>query len=278
MLIRNLTVQDTGNLLLAINGAFADYVVPYQLNTDQLQLKMASEHIQLELSAGVFEQNRMVATMMHGLRAINGSKIVYNAGTGVLPEFRGQGLVGKMYEYLLPLMKQQQVDEMKLEVIERNQSAIRAYEKNEFMICRKFLCFAGEIKTDDHSKVADIRPLKDYSWTLLQSFWDIEPSWQNAHQSIEIIQPKALGAYIDDVLVGYVIFNPGNNRVYQLAVSKDHRRKGIATQLFAEMRQQMPQAKAQMNNVDEVGEELSWFLKKQGLVNFINQFEMKRVI
>lgn len=276
MQIRNLTPQDTGDLLRAINGAFADYIVPYQLNAEQLQLKMASEHIQLQWSAGIFEQGRIVASVMHGSRSMNGKRMVYNAGTGVLPEFRGQGLVGKMYDHLLPFLKEQSVDELVLEVIESNQSAIRAYEKTGFEITRRFLCFAGELNTQAGSNAAVVKSLNEFSWELLQLFWDIEPSWQNANRSMDVLQPKAFGAYIDEVLVGYVLFNPANHRVYQVAVSKDHRRKGIATQLFSEMKQQMPKGKAQMNNIDEAGESLWLFLKKQGLVNFINQFEMGR--
>lgn len=48
--IRKLTEQDFPDLLNVINAAFADYIVPYQLNTEQLQFKMASENILLEWS------------------------------------------------------------------------------------------------------------------------------------------------------------------------------------------------------------------------------------
>lgn len=276
MQIRNLTPADTENLLLAFNGAFADYLVPLQLTKELLQSKMNAESVLPEWSVGVFDQEKMIAFIIHGVRTINGKKTVYNAGTGVLPEYRGQGLVGKMYKHILPFLKENKVEELVLEVIENNKPAIRAYEKNGFSVKRKFLCFAGESQTEACSNPADIKPLADINWETLQSFWDILPGWQSANQSMELMKPTALGAFINNELAGYVLFNPANSRIYQLAVSPAHRRKGIASQLFAEMRRQLPKGKIAMNNIDEAAESLKLFLEKQGLVNFINQFEMTK--
>lgn len=40
MLIRHLTEQGTPDLLNTLNHAFADYIVPFQLNAEQLQFKI----------------------------------------------------------------------------------------------------------------------------------------------------------------------------------------------------------------------------------------------
>jgi|GEM_PF-1269964 len=54
MEIRQLREQDTPDLLNVIDDAFADYMEPFQLNTEQLQFKMMSENIILEWSVGAF--------------------------------------------------------------------------------------------------------------------------------------------------------------------------------------------------------------------------------
>lgn len=274
MQIRQLAKQDTNDLLKAINGAFADYIVPFQLNDGQLQFKIESENILLEWSIGVFDSNQLVAFIMHGIRTENGKTIVYNAGTGVLPKYRGQGLVGKMYNYIQPFFKENKVNQHVLEVIENNQSAIRAYEKNGFYINRKLLCFSGKLQVESHSNIALIQPLNEFSWNDFQLFWDISPSWQSAELSMNNAKPTALGAFIEGKLVGYVLFNSGKNRIYQIAVKPQERRKGIAKQLLVEVNKQLSDGTIQINNVDEAAENLKIFFEKQGLVNDINQFEM----
>lgn len=274
MQIRKLTAQDNPDLLKAINGAFADYIVPFQLSAAQLEAKMAAENIVPEWSVGVFEAGRMIAFIMQGVRTTAGKTVVYNAGTGVLPDYRGQGLVGKMYDYLQPLLEEKKVQQLVLEVIEGNQSAIRAYEKNGFAIRRKLLCFSGTLQTQPHSETATVKPLQELTWEEFQSFWDIAPSWQSAIPSMEKAKPAILGAFIEEALVAYVLFNPDNKRIYQLAVAPQHRRKGIATQVLAAVQQQLPGEKIQLNNMDEAAENLKLFLEKQGLTNDINQFEM----
>ncbi|MFD1630702.1 GNAT family N-acetyltransferase [Pseudopedobacter beijingensis] len=102
------------------------------------------------------------------------------------------------------------------------------------------------------------------------------PSWQSAIESMEVAQPAAVGAFIAAELVGYVLFNPVNKRIYQIAVAPRHRRKGIATQLLAAVQQQLPDTKVQLNNMDEAAENLKLLLEKHGLTNDINQFEMRK--
>ncbi len=274
MQIRQLTKQDIPDLLNAINGAFADYIVPFQLNAEQLQFKMRSENIVPEWSIGVFKAEKLIAFIMHGVRTVNKKTVVYNAGTGVLPEYRGHGLVGKMYDYIQPFFEEHNVNQLVLEVIESNQSAIRAYEKNGFTIRRKLLCFGGELQPKQHLNRATIKPLQNFVWEDFQSFWDILPSWQSAIPSMDIAQPKALGAFVGEVLIGYILFNPINKRIYHIAVTSEHRRNGIGTQLLAEVQKQLSGEKVQMNNMDEAAKNLKLFLEKQGLINDINQFEM----
>lgn len=276
MQIRNLSTQDNPDLVQAINGAFADYIVPFQLNAAQLQFKMATENIVPEWSVGVFEGEQLIAFIMHGVRTTAGKTVVYNAGTGVLPAYRGTGLVGKMYEYMQPFFEENNVQQLVLEVIEGNQSAIRAYEKNGFTIQRKLLCFDGELKVQSTSATASVRTLTEFPWEAFQAFWDIAPSWQSAIESMKVAQPAAVGAFIAAELVGYALFNPVNKRIYQIAVAPRHRRKGIATQLLAAVQQQLPDTKVQLNNMDEAAENLKLLLEKHGLTNDINQFEMRK--
>lgn len=274
MQIKKLTIQDTECLLQAINQAFADYIIPFKLTAEQLHFKITSENIQLDWSVGVFVDKTLIAFIMHGVYTYNGETCVYNAGTGVLPAFRGQGLVGKMYDFISPFLRENQTRKLVLEVIEGNHSAIRSYEKFGFSIQRKLLCFEGKLHVEKPEKNVVIKTLDDFSWSVLQSFWDIEPSWQSAPQAMNFIKPSLLGAFVEQELVGYVFFNPLLKRIYQIAVSPGYRRKGIGTQLLAETSFYTDGEKIQVNNVDESAEHIQLFLEKYGLINDISQFEM----
>lgn len=274
MQLRSLTENDSDILLNAINGAFADYIVPFQLNKAQLQFKIATEHILPECSVGIFEAGQLLAFMLHGIRTIAGNAIAYNAGTGVLPAYRGKDFVRQMYDYILPVLKAHRAKQVVLEVIESNRPAIHAYKKNGFSIRRKLLCFGGEIRSATDSEIAIVRPLPEFSREVFQSFWDISPSWQQDIPAMDIAKPQALGAFINEVLVGYVLFCTDKKKVFQLAVAHEHRRKGIGTLLFAALQQQVVHEKVRMNNVDAAATGFKLFLEKQGLINDVNQFEM----
>ncbi|MBA5791509.1 GNAT family N-acetyltransferase [Flavobacterium sp. xlx-214] len=278
MIIRRLNQNDTPILLKTINAAFADYIVPFQLTEAQLQSKITSENILLDWSIGVFLEDEMVAFIMHGVRNENRKTKVYNAGTGVIPTHRGKALVDKMYDFIQDFLLKNHTNQLILEVIEGNSSAIRAYEKNGFKINRKLLCFSGILDVKLNTNIAKIRILNDINWDELRNFWDISPSWQSSNESMKMAKPTALGAFVNDHLVGYVLFNPTNKRVYQIAVSKEFRRKGIGKQLFQEVQNQLSGEKMQVNNVDEAGENLKLFFEDLGLKNDINQFEMTKYL
>ncbi|QQT61149.1 GNAT family N-acetyltransferase [Sphingobacterium multivorum] len=283
MEIRKLKAGDSADLLNAINGAFADYIVPFQLDALQLESKIRGEDILMDLSVGVFDGIQLVAFIMHGMREIEGSKVIYNAGTGVLPAYRNSGLVGEMYRFMQPSFREYRVKKLLLEVIESNRRAIRVYEKNGFVKGRRLLCFGGELHVkmgalSGRTQPIRIQSIHDFCWDILQSFWDVEPSWQNRSERSELIQLKGLGAFIGSDLVGYILFNSSNRRIYQIAVAQQHRRKGIATQLLSELKVFVSSAKVQITNVDEKAKNLQLFLQRQGLVNTINQIEMVKMI
>lgn len=129
MEVRNLEQVGLEELLSVINLAFSDYIVPLKWTLEILKSKIESEDVKLTLSTGVFDADKMVACMLHGIRDTDDRLIVYNATTGVIPDYRGKGLVAKMYDSLLPELKKLQVKKMVLEVITENHSAIKAYEK-----------------------------------------------------------------------------------------------------------------------------------------------------
>ncbi|RQO36645.1 GNAT family N-acetyltransferase [Chryseobacterium sp. KBW03] len=281
MEFKTLANTSIDEILSVFNHSFSDYIVPFHLTKEVLISKIAAEKLDMNISVGAFEEGRLVSFILQAEKVENGEKTIYNGGTGVVPESRGKGLVRKMYDFIIPVLKERNANILLLEVIEGNQNAIRAYENLGFTIVRRLLCFNGNIKKGKENAEVSIQELKDFQWEKLCSFWDIEPSWQG---SVFVLEPMpehyvTLGAYDGERLVGYIIYGPASKKVYQIAVDKNYRNQGVGTMLFNALLQKNNGQPIALNNVDDSSENISKFLsEKIGLNNWLSQFEMKRPI
>lgn len=280
MKIKNLEGITTEELVDVFNLSFSDYIVPFQLTLEQLKSKIEAEDVKLDLSLGVFDSDRIVAFMLHGLRIDDSGSTVYNAGTGVIPDYRGKGLVGKMYEELLPQLKALDVKKMTLEVIQENKPAVRAYEKMGYAVSRKLDCFSGKLDVLKYNKEAVVQQTFELKWNEFVPSWEIQPTWQNAVHTLENIKELChiAVAYKDHVQVGYVIFNAVSGKVHQFAVSPDYRGMGIGSSLFSYVNETVKGHDVYVYNVDDSSASAACFLKKIGLSKKVVQFEMIREV
>ncbi|WP_242135440.1 GNAT family N-acetyltransferase [Aestuariivivens marinum] len=276
MEIRSLEGIDNKDILNVFNESFSDYFVPLKLTSKQLTSKMIADKTDLQLSVGVFENQKLIAFILHGFDTINNQKVVYNGGTGVIPEKRGSGLTKRMYSFNLPILKKKGIDKIILEVIAKNTQAIKSYEKSGFKTVRELVCYKGEFIPNKTNEEVVIKELQTYPWKIMESFWDINPTWQNSKKVMTKLRTEntALGAYLKKQFVGYIIYNPETKRVQQIATHKDFRKKGIASSLINEL------AKKHGNtfsiiNVDKKAESVTNFFDSIGFKNDLQQLEME---
>lgn len=276
MEITTLEGLDTTSLVRAFNAAFADYFIPFRLSREQLHAKMLADRIDLSLSVGVFDQGTLIAFILHGFGIMDHKKVVYNGGTGVIPEKRGLGLTRKMYGFILPLLAKQGINTLLLEVITNNVPAITSYRQAGFRIKRELLCYTGKVEITDTNPRVQIRELTQYNWSLMKSFWDISPTWQHANHVLEALKNStvSLGAYWEEQLAGYIIFNPANKRILQLAVSREFRKKHIASTLITAITKDYGTSLSVIN-VDARSKNVHDALRAMGFNNDLNQFEME---
>ncbi|MBK1898078.1 GNAT family N-acetyltransferase [Chryseobacterium paridis] len=280
MEFRNLTNLSITDLLSVFNLSFSDYLVPFHLVEEQLIYKINVEKIDMTLSVGAFHEDQIVGFILHAEKIEAGKRIIYNAGTGVVPDYRGRGLVRKMYDYIFPILKDRKSNALMLEVIEGNNPAIRAYTNLGFKTTRKLLCFKGNINITERNSESNIQQIDKFDWELFKCFWDIEPSWQSSPMVVEQMKKDCMifGAYNKDELVGYAIFNPEIGKVYQIAVKKNNRRNNIGTNIFRTIGEMSKGKVIVVNNVDDSSECTSQFLTAMGLENWVSQFEMVNYI
>lgn len=257
------------------NLAFSDYFIKFEYTPEQLQAKLQAENILPEYSIGAFSNHKLVAFILHGYEEINGKKCLYNGGTGVIPEMRGQKLTQKMYQTFLPLFKEKNIQMIQLEVIRENTPALKSYLAMNFKPVRDLPCFAGTIKLNQKTNNnVSIRTLNEFDEMDLKLFWDVETTWQNSFSSIQrkVYETIRLGAFVNDKLIGYVFYCPKAKRIHQIAVDKNHRRQGVATSLLNFIATEFDST-ISISNVDNQSVASIHFFKELGLKESFSQIE-----
>ncbi|AVR46123.1 hypothetical protein C7S20_13130 [Christiangramia fulva] len=258
------------------NASFANYAVPLKLTGEQLQQKFKNDNVDLRFSSGVFENEELKGFVFKAIDIQNGGKMCYNSGTGVLPEFRGQGLTSKMYEFLLPKLKKEAVKSCILEVIDSNIPAIKTYEKIGFKKVRELISFKGipQIKLPGPEGIKVQESVFDLKG--LEKLKDFEASWQNSGAAIERSKENLsfLSLKKNDEILGFAVFNPINGRISQFGIHQDHRRKGLGKFLFKKISQHL-QGPVTIINVDSEHTASIDFLQNIQLDPFLTQYEMK---
>lgn len=259
--------------------AFSDYQVKIDLPLWKLKQMLERRGYVPEKSMGVFNGNSMAGFILNGYRTWDGKPTAYDTGTGVIPEYRKQGLTTNMFLKLAELLKNQGVKQYLLEVLQQNTSAFELYKKQGFEITRSLACF--QMKKSDYERksyfsVEPVDCFKPDEWEQVKKFWDFRPSWQNSIDSV-CAMPDAF-AYcavrMDSRLIGYGIIDKQSGDIPQLSVDKAFRGKGVASAILSELADRTLSDKLVMLNVEDSDAAMKEFLTASGFENYVNQYEM----
>ena len=281
--IKSLTNTSFDTIYKAFKLAFTDYEI--QLSEDELQLMLKRRRFNPDLSFAAFDGDEIASFTLNGIGVFNGLSTAYDTGTGTLKDYRGQGLATKIFEYSIPYLKEAKIEQYLLEVLQHNTKAASVYRNLGFETTREFYYFVQnnedvhhEIKTVDASY--SIKPIDIKTLNSVSDFWDFHPSWQNNLDSIQSVSENfvGLGAFIEQKLVGYCVFEPASGDVAQIAVEKHHRRKGIASLLLHEIVKLNKIATIKVVNTDILCDSIAGFLKAKNIAVKGKQFEMIRKI
>ncbi len=282
MEIKSLEGIKFNTIYSSFENAFADYDV--QINKEELSCMLKRRGFSNEASFAAFDSNKIVAFTLNGVGLHNNLLTAYDSGTGTTKEYRGQGLASKIFEYSLPVLKEMGIKQYLLEVLQHNKSAIKIYKNMGFHITREFYYFIHEnnkLKIRDKA-ISDIK-LYNISLTLVKQhkhFFDFVPSWQNSFNSIERDIDKFIltGAFKDETLVGFSVFEPLSGDVTQLAVAQEYRRQGVGSLLLQKMQRENKHNNIKVVNTEIDCSSISAFLKYHNIEPSGKQFEMMREV
>ncbi len=264
------------DLFKSFKNAFSDYEM--QLEKDELERMLVRRGFVPELSFGAFDRDKLVAFTFNGIGNFNGVRTTYDTGTGTMKEYRKKGLATKIFEYSIPFLKAAGVKQYLLEVLQHNTKAVSIYKKLGFEVTREFNYYVQDnqdfkVKFNDSIKIKSIEPdkLEDY-----KSFFDFSPSWQNSFESVKrnIKEFKAIAAFLDNKVAGFCVMEPKSGDITLIAVDKDKRRKGIGTNLLAEIMKINQFNKIKCINTDTRYIAISKFMESNSIELSGKQFEM----
>ena len=273
---RTLASIDTQTLRTCFNEAFKQYYVPLQLSAVQFQEKLWSEAIDLNLSFGVFINDRLAGFILNGIDIIDNKKVAYNAGTGILPEYRGGHLCYSLYEYCIERLQKAGVTRIVLEVIEQNAAAIKTYERLGFTVTRKLNSYKGR-PTLTLPRPVKIETIPVVLWDVLQVKCEWKPSWQFSIRSIKRLQNKYTlqVAYCNDKWVAYCIGNFNTGRIAHFGCAEINNKQKYLAALFKEVNDAVPFNTLSIVNIDSNAFYSNTFLLSLGMQRYTTCSEME---
>ena len=273
---RTLNDANIETLHEAFRNAFSDYQVEMNLPIETFKQMLQRRGYAPEISIGAFKDDRLVGFVLNGLRNLNGKTTVYDIGTGVIIDYRRQGVTSNMLLKVKEVLKQNQIEQYLLEVIQSNTSALQLYKKEGFKIRRNFSCFKIDKKSYAPVKIHKVGHTDQMAWEQLREFWDFEPSWQNSIDSVNAVSKDFLYSIVhyDNTIAGYGIINKKTGDIPQIAVKKVYRGKGIGRSIVTDLIENTESQKISTLNVDDESKCMKDFLIKLGFAPTVSQYEM----
>lgn len=259
--------------------AFSDYQVSLQMSEEQFEWRLKRDGVELEISAGAFDGERMIGFYVNGRGLWRGKETAYDAGTGVIPSHRRRGVAEELFEFLAPRLREVGITQYLLEVLTSNERAVSLYRKIGFEDARTLAVLRSNetMKPLDDLEGVAIRHLEEPEWDVFCAYWDGEPSWQNSIDAVERVRnhTEIVGAFVDEKCVGYGIVYKPSGLLMQLAVAQGFRRRGIGRKLLATL---SGDGILKTNNVDEKLKGTLEFYMANGFEVVLRQFEMLKVL
>lgn len=261
--------------------AFADYSVPVTWSLADFLESNQRRGLDLSISLGAWDGDDLVGFIMNGRGAWAGRPSAYDLGTGVLPRARGSGLAGELASRLVSFLPGKGLELYVLEVLRDNLAAFKTYEKAGFRITRSLECPAGTWACPAAQAATDVEIVElpsggAFPRSEAAAFRDWEPSWQNSDDSIARTPGPlvVLGARRDGRLVGHLVASPAGT-IWQLAVAREERRKGIGSALLSALAARVGPT-IRYINVQADDRATRGLLASGGITEGVGQYEMIR--
>ncbi len=271
MHIQNLSNTPIEDLVSAILTSFEGYFVTMPSDTAYWAQRFQIARVDFKLSFGMFDGEDLVGFIIHGIDTINGELTAFNTGTGVVPTFRKQKIIDQLYAHAVPLLREKNVQNCRLEVIQENAKAIRVYERIGFRRIKNYHCFKGQLNPP--TKELNLQKIPFHTIVNKQQH---HYAWDNCNAAINKVPESTYQSFqVSDAEgqeIGFFVINPKSGTLPQFEIYQENQAQ--QWQLLFEGIAQISNS-IRINNIDAKRTELIEQLLAIGLDNYINQFEME---
>ncbi|MCX2723116.1 GNAT family N-acetyltransferase [Roseibium salinum] len=270
------------DLCAAMNTAFSDYLVPMHMSESRFSQFQRQRGFSARHSFVALKDGRVAAFWFSSPPDRRYGSRAYTLSVGTDPAHRRKGLSRGLLEAVLDVQRAEAASGLQLEVITTNAKAVSAYEKLEFQRHRTLRVYKLQ--------KAALQEANSGRWSIGMleidelpadegAYFDTEPTPQNSRSAMIALSPDVhlVGARHNGRLLGWAAaFEDG--AVAQLAVHRDHRRRGLGKALLSELATRTRGEQLNFVNVDEAAEGLNAFLGGAGAEELLKQFEMRLVL
>ena len=132
-------------------------------------------------SIGISDENEMVGITMVGLESFRGEGSAFNITSRIDKLYQGKGSASKKFQLMVPELKEENVSDFTLEVINEEEMTIKAYQKTGSRKTGEIQFFSLELK--DLKEPAElpfllIEQFDKMDCELFSTFKDWQPSWE----------------------------------------------------------------------------------------------------
>jgi len=267
--------------------AFADYAMDMSsLTEERLRVRCVKNAVDWDVSVGAFDGDRMIGFTLIGVDEWQGGLGAFDAATGIVDCYRGQGLARAMFDHALPDLKVRGVESFVLEVLKDNEPAIRAYRKAGFEVSRELKCFELRIEDlqgrDADTVAVPVRSVDRRVVSSLAEWADWPPSWENSFKAIERIPDElvVVAAFDGETCIGAAAYTPMLNWILTIVVEPSYRRQGVGRALVHGLVESLPEwiEAVRLHNVQASDAGMTKFLAGLGFEPLVDQYEMIRQV
>ncbi|MBP1964438.1 GNAT family N-acetyltransferase [Paenibacillus aceris] len=140
MMFKKMSELTAEDMVVLWNKGFEGYPLNNTLTLDRFFSRAVNEGLSFEHSLVMFERNEPIGFVMNGFRSIEGKKVTWNGGTGIVPAYRGKGFGKQLMERNLQLYREQEAGIALLEALVHNETAIKLYRSVGYEITEQLVC------------------------------------------------------------------------------------------------------------------------------------------
>lgn len=265
----------TEEILKCMNKAFSDYLQPIHFTKDSLQRFFQASDVNQSLSYCAYLDNIMVGFILNSSNIYNDELVVFDAGTGVIPEYRGQGVFTSLYAHTQQELCKHNIKKYYLEVIQENTRAKSLYERNGFSIVREYsvMRLTELIHKGNHQNV-QIKTLKEFNFSNVNTLTLIKPSFEHSYHVIMKNPEFYKVAYLenDSKIEAFCVYSAHNGALIELGYDNLSDLKDILIYLASNYKT------ISAKNIDASYTSLIEMMQSIGFKEYVSQYEMVKDI